>query len=211
LLDLRQQNRWDDSPDAAAVDRKDSVALSHPSPASDVYTVGHSTHALDDLVALLRRHEIAQIADVRIIPASRRLPHFSRERLVADLPRHGIAYEHLKDLGGRRRAAPDSPNTGWKNAGFRGYADHMQTEAFESALSTLERLAAERRTAVMCAEALWWRCHRRLIADALVARGHDVLHIGSDGSLTEHGVTPFAEIHDGRVRYPPEQPRLSAF
>ncbi len=169
-----------------------------------LYTVGHSTHALDDLVALLRRHEIAQVADVRMMPASRKLPHFSRNSLADALPRHGIAYEHVKELGGRRRPAADSPNTGWRNAGFRGYADHMQTERFDAALRALEDLASERRTAVMCAEALWWRCHRRLIADALVARGRRVLHIGPDGSLDEHRLTSFAEVRDGRVRYPPE-------
>lgn len=174
----------------------------------DVYTVGHSTHALDDLVALLRRHEIAQLADVRIIPASRRLPHFSRERLSEALPRRKIAYQHMKELGGRRRPAPDSPNTGWKNAGFRGYADYMQTEGFEAALGALECLAAQRRTAVMCAEGLWWRCHRRLIADALVTRGHRVLHIGPDGSLSEHRLTSFAALGDGTVTYPPAEPRL---
>jgi uncharacterized protein (DUF488 family) len=173
-----------------------------------LYTVGHSTHTLDDLVALLRRHEIAQIADVRITPTSRRLPHFSREALAGALPRSGIAYVHMKDLGGRRRPAPDSPNTGWKNAGFRGYADHMQSEEFATALRALERLAGERRTAVMCAEALWWRCHRRLIADALVARGHRVVHIASGGGLDEHRLTAFADLRDGTVVYPPAEPRL---
>jgi uncharacterized protein (DUF488 family) len=174
-----------------------------------LYTVGHSTHPLDDLVALLHRHEIAQVADVRIMPASRRLPHFSLASLADALPRQGIGYVHLKDLGGRRRPAPDSPNGGWTNPGFRGYADYMQTDRFDAALRALEGLAAERRTAVMCAEALWWRCHRRLIADALVARGRRVHHIGADGSLDEHRLTSFAEVHDGRVRYPPEQPQLT--
>jgi uncharacterized protein (DUF488 family) len=174
----------------------------------DLYTVGHSTHSLDDLVTLLRRHEIAQMVDVRIIPASRRLPQFSRESLAEALPARGIDYAHMKELGGRRRPAPSSPNTGWKNAAFRGYADHMQTEGFDTALRALERLGCERRTVVMCAEALWWRCHRRLIADALVSRGHRVLHIGSDGSLSEHVLTPFAEVHDGTVTYPPTEPQL---
>jgi uncharacterized protein (DUF488 family) len=175
----------------------------------DLYTVGHSTHELDDLVTLLRRHEIAQVVDVRIMPGSRRLPHFSRDRLAEALPHEGIAYVHVKDLGGRRRPRPDSPNTGWRNDGFRGYADHMETERFASALRELERLAGERRTAVMCAEALWWRCHRRLIADALLVRGHRVFHIGSDGAVEEHVLTPFAEVNAGRISYPPEQPALS--
>jgi uncharacterized protein (DUF488 family) len=174
----------------------------------DVFTVGHSTHSLDDLVSLLLRHEIAQVADVRMIPASRRLPHFSRERLAESLPTKGIAYVHLPDLGGRRRPGPGSQNAGWRNAGFRGYADYMQTDQFEAALQELERLASERRTAVMCAEGLWWRCHRRLIADALVVRDHHVRHVFPDGSLEEHRLTPFAEPHEGRLLYPPPQLKL---
>jgi uncharacterized protein (DUF488 family) len=174
----------------------------------NVYTVGHSTHSLADLVALLGRHEVDRLVDVRAHPASRRLPYFSRERLAEALPGEGLDYVHIKELGGRRRPAPDSSNGGWSNSGFRGYADHMQTETFDVALRELERLAGERRTAVMCAEALWWRCHRRLIADALVARGHRVLHIGSDGSLSEHRLTSFAEVRNGRVGYPPRQPQL---
>jgi uncharacterized protein (DUF488 family) len=114
----------------------------------------------------------------------------------------------MKELGGRRRPLGASPNTGWKSTGFRGYADYMATEAFQASLRELERLAAERRTAIMCAEALWWQCHRRLIADALVARGHVVLHIAPDGRLQEHRLPEFAEVQDGLVTYPPEQPSL---
>ena len=173
------------------------------------YTVGHSTHSLDELVALLVQHGVERLVDVRMIPASRRVPHFSRDRLTEELPSRGLDYVHMKELGGRRRPLRDSPNGGWKNAGFRGYADYMQTEGFGRALTALERLAEERPTAVMCAEALWWRCHRRLVADALIARGHRVLHIGSDASLEDHRLTPFAELREGQtLLYPPEQPSL---
>jgi uncharacterized protein (DUF488 family) len=174
-----------------------------------VYTVGHSTHSLDDLVELLVRHGVERLVDVRMIPASRRVPHFARERLAEELPSRGLDYVHMKALGGRRRPAPDSPNGGWRSAGFRGYADYMQTDGFARALGALERLAAERPTAVMCAEALWWRCHRRLVADALIARGHRVSHIASNGSLSDHELTPFAEVREGpTLLYPPRQPSL---
>jgi uncharacterized protein (DUF488 family) len=174
----------------------------------ELYTIGHSTHSLDYLVGLLRRHEIRQLVDVRIIPASRRLPHFARESLAEALPAAGVEYVHLKDLGGRRKPRRNSPNTGWRVGGFRGYADYMATDRFQAALEELIRLGQALRTSVMCAEALWWRCHRRLIADALVARGWEVLHIASDGSLGRHELTPFAEIREGRVHYPPAQAEL---
>jgi len=169
---------------------------------NDILTVGHSTHAFDDFVTLLRRHGIERLVDVRIAPGSRRLPHFARDRLAEALPAAGIDYVHAKALGGRRRPLPDSPNTGWRNAGFRGYADYMGTGGFAAALAELEQFARERRTAIMCAEALWWRCHRRLIADALSTRGWSVTHIASDGTLAAHEVTGFAQVHDGRLAYP---------
>ncbi|MGH2978157.1 MAG: DUF488 family protein, partial [Solirubrobacterales bacterium] len=131
----------------------------------EILTVGHSTHSLEELVRLLRRYGVGCVADVRLIPRSRRMPHFSDESLGAELPRHGIRYLPMKALGGRRRARPDTPNTGWRVAGFRGYADHMATEEFGHALAELEHEAQTCRTAVMCAEGLWWRCHRRLLAD----------------------------------------------
>jgi uncharacterized protein (DUF488 family) len=175
-----------------------------------VFTVGHSTHSITDFLDLLGGHEIECVADVRIIPGSRRLPHFARESLTETLPAAGLSYLHLKDLGGRRKPQEGSPNGGWRVAGFRGYADYMQTEPFEVALEELMRTGRERRTAIMCAETLWWRCHRRLIADALVARGWEVLHIASDGSFDRHELTPFAELREGRLQYPPAQPELSA-
>src|SRR5690242_18199733 len=134
-----------------------------------VFTIGHSTHPLDVFVALLNRNGVTRITDVRRTPASRRHPQFNRETLGEDLARDGIDYRHLPALGGRRRARPDSPNGGWEHPAFRGYADYAQTEAFGAGLAELCALAEERPTAVMCAESLWWRCHRRLIADRLTA------------------------------------------
>jgi uncharacterized protein (DUF488 family) len=168
----------------------------------ELFTIGHSTHSLEDFLALLRTHGIERLVDVRIAPGSRRFPHFAGDRLARALPADGVEYVHARALGGRRRPLPGSPNTGWRTAAFRGYADHMRTEEFEGALRELEGLARERRTAIMCAEALWWRCHRRLIADALVARGWRVTHIASDGALAAHELPPFAEIDSGHVAYP---------
>jgi uncharacterized protein (DUF488 family) len=143
------------------------------------------------------------VADVRAHPGSRRLPHFARERLARTLDDAGIAYLHLAELGGRRRPRPDSPHAGWRNAAFRGYADHMASEEFACGLARLEAAARERRTAVMCAEGLWWRCHRRLVADALVARGWVVFHIEPAGGIAAHELPPFAVVRDGTVAYPP--------
>jgi uncharacterized protein (DUF488 family) len=171
----------------------------------EIWTIGHSTHPLDELLALLRAHRIELLADVRSYPGSRRMPWFSRESLAAEL---GEGYVHLRELGGRRRAQRDSPNGGWESEGFRGYADHMASAEFTEALARLEGLAHQRRTAVMCAEAPWWRCHRRLLADALLVRGWRVLHIGPDGRLVPHELTPFAAVEEGRITYPPPQLRL---
>ena len=145
------------------------------------------------------------LADVRRFPSSRRLPHFNSAPLAAALSERGIEYVHLPELGGRRPAARDSRNDGWRVAGFRGYADHMAGPEFAAGLGRLLVLAAGRRTAVMCAEAQWWRCHRRLLADALVLGGRAVEHIGSDGRLTHHEPTPFARRDaEGRIAYPAE-------
>lgn len=170
--------------------------------AADVFTIGHSTHALDEFVALLTRNGVECVADVRAYPGSRRLPHFNRESLRVELPEQGIAYEHMPALGGRRRPQPGSPNTGWENASFRAYADHLASDEFEEGLATLREIAAVRPTAIMCAEALWWRCHRRLISDALLVRGHRVLHIAADGGLSEHELTAFAQADGERLAYP---------
>lgn len=165
-----------------------------------VYTIGHSTRALDDFIALLEREGIRRLVDVRTYPASRRHPHFNREELAAALRRRGIAYEHAPPLGGRRRARPDSTNTAWRNDGFRGYADHMETAEFQEGVVRLEEAAAADPTTVMCAEAVPWRCHRSLLSDALVARGNEVVHI-LDAGTSPHTLTSFARVEDGRVRY----------
>ena len=169
----------------------------------NVWTVGHSTHSIDAFVRLLMEHEIAQLADIRTVPRSRRNPHFDTGALAASLPERGVAYVHLARLGGRRRAHRDSPNGAWRNASFRGYADYAMGEEFADGLAQLRRLAAARRTAIMCSEALWWRCHRRLVADRLVVAGDTVCHIGSDGRASAHELTPFATVgRDGRITYP---------
>src|SRR5881394_1764446 len=142
-----------------------------------IYTLGHSTRTAEEFLGLLNTFGIATAVDVRRFPGSRRYPHFSREALQQDLPAAGIAYVHEPDLGGRRNPAPDSPNTAWRNSAFRGYADYMDSDTFRAALERLIAHAGQAPTAIFCAEAVPWRCHRRLIADALVARGHDVLHI----------------------------------
>ena len=167
-----------------------------------ILTIGHSVRSAEDFLALLRTHGVAVVADVRTVPRSRRHPHFSSEPLAAMLGAHGIGYIHLPGLGGLRRPRPDSVNGGWKHQGFRGYADHMQTSEFAGALASLISAAADRQAAVMCAEARWWQCHRRLIADVLVARGIEVRHIMSAGEAQVHEMTAFARAEGSRVTYP---------
>jgi uncharacterized protein (DUF488 family) len=157
---------------------------------------------------LLRAHGIDTVADVRRFPASRRHPHFSREQLQPVLAANAIAYHWLPELGGRRAPRKDSPNTGWRVAGFRGYADYMETPEFSAALAALLAIARERRTAIMCAEALWWQCHRRLIADALLVAGHAVHHIESSTKVSPHRLMDPAHMRDGRLSYVAEQSDL---
>jgi uncharacterized protein (DUF488 family) len=175
-----------------------------------IFTIGHSTHEADAFLRLLRRARIEAVADVRRYPSSRRMPWFNRAELAASLESEGIAYEHYEALGGRRNPRRESPNRGWRVGQFQGYADHMDSEEFRAALDRLLALAAERRTAAMCAEAQWTRCHRRLLADALLARGVGVTHIGSRGALERHSLTEFALVDGGRLTYPPLQQRLEA-
>jgi uncharacterized protein (DUF488 family) len=175
----------------------------------EILTVGHSNHEEGEFVELLRGAGVELIADVRRYPGSRRQPHFERTALAAVLLEAGIAYRWLgESLGGRRKPLPDSPNGAWENGQFRGYADHMASEEFAAGIAELEELARQRRVAVMCAEAWWVRCHRRLIADALTARGWRVLHLESNGRLTEHELTDFAVVEDGIVTYPAAQTSL---
>jgi uncharacterized protein (DUF488 family) len=180
-----------------------------PALAVRVYTIGHSTRALDELVGLLRAHAIRRLTDVRSVPRSRRHPQFNREALPEPLAGAGIEYVHAPALGGLRKPRPDSRNTAWQVEGFRGYADYMETREFETGLDALIADAARMPTAVMCAEAVPWRCHRSLIADALVARGVEVLHVVGVDAPAPHRLTPFAHLADGRVTYPgPVQHRL---
>jgi uncharacterized protein (DUF488 family) len=168
------------------------------------WSVGHSTHSLDGFVALLAANGIEAVADIRTVPKSRRYPHFHIEELMRALPERGVLYRHLPRLGGWRRASEDSPNGAWRNLSFRGFADYALTEDFAAGLAELRELASVGRAAMMCSEALWWRCHRRLVADRLVVAGDVVWHIGSDGRASAHRLSAFASVsRDGRVTYPP--------
>lgn len=174
-----------------------------------IYTVGHSTRSAEDFLALLEEAGVSLVADVRAYPSSRRHPQFNRDSLAARLEAASIGYRHMPGLGGRRAPVPGSRNGGWREAAFQGYADHMASEEFRRALSELEAAARETPTAIMCAEAVWWRCHRRLIADALVARGWRVEHLGIGEGRAVHELPPFAVVEpDGTVTYPPAQATL---
>jgi uncharacterized protein (DUF488 family) len=174
----------------------------------DIFTIGHSVHELDELVALLRQHGVEALVDVRMYPRSRRVPQFNSDLLERSLPERGVAYHHARDLGGLRVPVAGSPNDGWREEGFRGYADHMATPEFAAAIERLGSLARGRATTVMCAEAAWRQCHRRLLSDALGARGWRVLHIGPDGALSEHERTEFAVVSGISVTYPAPQTAL---
>lgn len=174
-----------------------------------VYTLGHSTLDAAAFLRLLVAHGIAGVVDVRRFPASRRHPHFSAERLEATLAEAGNRYDWVPALGGRRTPRPDSPNVGWQVAGFRGYADHMESAEFAAGLDALLALAAARPTAIMCAEAVQWRCHRRLVADALVVRGIDVRHVLGPTKVEPHALTDFARVVGTCIVYDAvPQPRL---
>jgi uncharacterized protein (DUF488 family) len=177
-------------------------------PAKEIFTVGHSTRTWGEFVELLQEHGIACLVDVRIAPSSRRMPHFGKEWMERELPAHGIAYVHETGLGGRRRPRAGSPNTGWRNRSFQAYADHMGTAEFTDAFDRLMALATDRRTTIMCAEAVWWRCHRMLISDALTVRGWSVQHIGAGANPQPHRRTPFAVVTGEELSYPPEQGSL---
>lgn len=175
-----------------------------------ISTIGHSTRRLEELVTLLQAHGVRRLVDVRTVPRSRKNPQFNTDVLAESLPRYGIRYTHAKALGGLRKARPDSPNGGWENASFRGYADYMQTPEFEAALGELVKLGAREPVAIMCAEAVPWRCHRSLVADALVARGVPVEHIMSATKRTPHAMTRFAHVEGTQVTYPPSADQARA-
>lgn len=178
--------------------------LPHPTgQAVRIMTVGHSTRSLADFIHLLQAHGVTRLVDVRTIPRSRRNPQFNSDSLPGDLKKAGIDYIHLPGLGGLRRPRADSPNTGWENESFRGYADYMQTPGFEAALQQLIQLAGEGQAAIMCAEALPWRCHRSLIGDALLVRGFQVEDIFSATQRRLHRLTPFARVEGLQLTYPP--------
>ena len=165
-------------------------------------TVGHSTREQDDFIALLKAHGVKQLVDVRAIPRSRHNPQFNREQIGPALRRAAIHYLHLPALGGLRHAKPSSRNTAWRNASFRGFADYMQTREFARGLRTLMKLARLKRTAIMCAEAVSWRCHRSLIADALLAHGWRAEEIESPKRTRRHALTPWARVQGTKVTYP---------
>ncbi|MCL5067304.1 MAG: DUF488 domain-containing protein [Thaumarchaeota archaeon] len=167
-----------------------------------IYTVGHSTRTLDEFLAILEEHKIGILADIRTVPRSRTNPQFNKDTLSVFLEGRGIAYVHLKSLGGLRHPRNDSQNLAWTNTSFRGYADHMQTEEFENGINDLLRLARKDRVAIMCAEALPWRCHRRLVADSLAARGMEVFDILSVKGKQIHELTKWAKVDGTRITYP---------
>jgi len=189
-----------------------------------IWTIGHSTRTIDEFISLLKENKINLLADVRTWPGSKRYPHFNKDALATSLSEQGIRYEHFPELGGKRKSKPDSRNTAWRNASFRGYADYMETEQFQNGIERLLNIAgqgaatwavAEKRydgseavtpcaIAIMCAEAVWWRCHRSLIADCLKARGVEVLHVLGANKVDPHPYTPAARIVNGELSYETE-------
>jgi uncharacterized protein (DUF488 family) len=167
-----------------------------------VYTIGHSTRPIDEFVAMLNAHGVTRLIDVRTIPKSRHNPQYNRNSLEAHLQDAGIGYDHMKALGGLRRPRKDSPNAGWRNESFRGYADYMGTVEFASALDAVIGAAAHERVVIMCAEAVPWRCHRSLIADSLTAHGYPVQHIMSATKANRHSLTSFAKLQGKSITYP---------
>lgn len=167
-----------------------------------LYTIGHSTQQIDEFVGLLEAHGIEQLVDVRTVPRSRTNPQYNLDVLPGELAAHGIGYLHSSDLGGLRHVRKDSINTAWQNRSFQGYADYMQTPSFDQALDQLVEFTEGHAVVIMCAEAVWWRCHRSMIADAMLARGYDVRHIMPNGRLQPATLRAFAVVRDGRVTYP---------
>ena len=167
-----------------------------------ILTVGHSTRTIDEFLSLMKAHGVETVVDVRTVPRSRHNPQFNRDTLPASLKANGIDYVHMAGLGGLRHARKDSQNMGWRNASFRGFADYMQTDEFKASLQELIDLSKATRIAIMCAEAVPWRCHRSLIADALTMRGIEVEHIMGPLRLQEHRLTPFARVEGEHITYP---------
>jgi uncharacterized protein (DUF488 family) len=185
----------------------DSLILLHPvfnmSEANKklVWTIGHSTRTLEHFVEMLHSFEIKTLVDIRSFPGSKRYPHFNKENLEVSMPQNNIDYVHLKLLGGRRPVKKDSKNTGWRHPAFRGYADYMETDDFKKGIDELEAVATKQRTAYMCSEAVWWRCHRSMVSDYLKLNGWTVYHIMETGKANEHTYTAPAKIIDGNLFY----------
>jgi len=173
-----------------------------------IWTIGHSTRTIDEFIDLLRENQIEILIDVRHYPGSRRFPHFNKPELADALTKAGIRYEHLVELGGRRKPRPDSHNLAWRNEAFRGYADYMETDAFRAGIERLLKIAREGRTAIMCSEVLWWRCHRSMISDFLKAAGIKVLHILAPHKVEEHPYTSAAHLVAGKLSYQTSEPKL---
>jgi uncharacterized protein (DUF488 family) len=171
-----------------------------------IWTIGHSTRSQEEFLTALRSQQIEAVADVRKLPGSRKYPQFDQDTLAASLHAEDVAYHHFPDLGGRRKPRPDSRNTVWRHPAFRAYADYMETPEFGGAIERLTRLANEKRTALMCAEAVWWRCHRSLIADFLKVRGRSVMHILDARKTQEHPFTSAARLVDNELTYEPPGP-----
>lgn len=168
----------------------------------EIYTIGHSTRSIEELIGLLKAHGIQTVVDIRTVPKSRHNPQFNQEELKLALRRSKIGYRHLKELGGLRRPQKDSINTGWENGSFRGYADYMATEPFEKGLEKLEKIGSKKRVVLLCAEAVPWRCHRSLVADALTVKKWKVFHIQSKKTAKRHRKTPFLKVKKGLLIYP---------
>ena len=166
-----------------------------------IWTIGHSTRPFEEFVAMLHSFHIEMVADIRSFPGSHKFPQFNKEALEIFLPKNNIQYIHLRDLGGRRKVNPDSKNTSWQHAAFRGYADYMETDAFEEGIKDLEKIAIKQRTAYMCSEAVWWRCHRSMVSDYLKVNGWAVIHIMGIGKEKEHPFTSPARIINGKLSY----------
>ncbi|MDR0505572.1 MAG: DUF488 domain-containing protein [Dysgonamonadaceae bacterium] len=166
-----------------------------------IYTIGHSTRSMDEFIAMLQSFGIKQLVDIRSLPGSNKFPQFNKENLEVLLPEKGVKYIYMEDLGGRRKVRPDSKNTRWKNISFRGYADYMESETFKKAVVRLEEIALQAPTAYMCAEALWWRCHRSMVSDYLKAKGWTVLHIMDIDKVQEHSYTSPAKVSGSHVSY----------
>ena len=166
-----------------------------------IWTIGHSTRTLDQFIGMLKYFEILLVIDIRRFPGSRKYPHFNQENLQVSLRESGIDYMYFEDLGGRRKIHPDSTNTAWNNPSFRAYADYMETTPFQNSIEKLEKVASQQRTAYMCSEAVWWRCHRSLVSDVLKAGGWRVMHIMGPEKSEEHPYTSPAKIKSGKVSY----------